>query len=146
NPLIISGLAYGIDIYSHRFSLENNLQTIGVMANGLDRIYPAAHQNTAFAMIAQGGLLTEEPFGTAPDAPRFPQRNRVIAGLSDVLIVVEAAEKGGALITAEIANSYDCEVFAVAGNIDRPYSKGCNKLIRNHKANIYTSIEDIEYI
>lgn len=146
NPLIISGLAYGIDIHSHRASLEAGLDTIGVMANGLDKIYPPAHKNTAFDMIEQGGLLTEGCFGTLPDPSRFPQRNRVIAGLSDVLIVVEAAKKGGALITANIANSYNCEVFAVPGNLDAASSEGCNKLIRNHQAHIYTSVKDIEYI
>ena len=146
NPLIISGLAYGIDIFAHRASLENGLDTIGVMANGLDKIYPAVHKNTAFEMSEQGGLLTEECFGTTPDAPRFPQRNRVIAGLSDVLIVVEAAPKGGALITADIASSYNCEVFAVPGNINSISSTGCNHLIRNQKAHIYTSIKDIEQI
>ncbi|PIY07844.1 MAG: DNA-protecting protein DprA [Flexibacter sp. CG_4_10_14_3_um_filter_32_15] len=146
NPLIVSGLAYGVDIFSHRASLENGLDTIGVMANGLDKIYPAVHKNTAFEMIDQGGLLTEECFGTTPDAPRFPQRNRVIAGLSDVLIVVEAAAKGGALITAHIANAYNCEVFAVPGNLNSASSAGCNRLIRNHHAHIYTAVEDIEYI
>ncbi len=146
NPLIVSGLAYGINIFAHRASLENGIDTIGVMANGLDKIYPAVHKNTAFEMSEQGGLLTEECFGTTPDAPRFPQRNRVIAGLSDVLIVVEATEKGGALITAHIANSYNCEVFAVAGNVNSGSSAGCNRLIRNKKAHIYTSVEDIEYV
>ena len=146
NPLIVSGLAYGIDIFSHRASLECGLDTVGVMANGLDKIYPPAHKNTAFDMIEQGGLLTEGCFGTMPDPTRFPQRNRVIAGLSDVLIVVEAAEKGGALITANIANSYNCEVFAVPGNLDVASSEGCNHLIRNHQAHIYTSVKDIEYI
>ena len=146
NPLIVSGLAYGIDIFSHRASLENGLDTVGVMANGLDKIYPAVHKNTAFEMSEQGGLLTEECFGITPDPPRFPQRNRVIAGLSDVLIVVEAAQKGGALITAHIANAYNCEVFAVPGNLNSVSSAGCNRLIRNHQAHIYTAVEDIEYI
>ncbi len=146
NPLIVSGLAYGIDIFSHKASLENGLDTVGVMANGLDKIYPAVHKNTAFEMAEQGGLLTEECFGTTPDAPRFPQRNRVIAGLSDVLIVVEAAAKGGALITAHIANAYGCEVFAVPGDLDSASSIGCNGLIQKNKAHIYTSVKDIEQV
>ena len=145
-PIIISGLAYGIDIQAHKSSLKNNLQTIGIMGSGMDVIYPASHKDTARKMVEQGGLMTENSFGTKPDAHNFPARNRIIAGLCDVLIVVEAAEKGGALITAEIANTYNKDVFAVPGSIGETYSEGCNKLIRTNKANIYTSIKDLEYI
>lgn len=143
-PLIVSGLAYGIDIQAHKQALKNNLPTIGVLGSGIDVIYPAVHKDTAKKMIPHGGLLSENPFGTKPDAHHFPARNRIIAGLCDALIVVEAAEKGGALITAEIANSYNKEVFAIPGSLGLTYSEGCNKLIRDNKATIYTSVEDIE--
>lgn len=146
DPLIVSGLAYGIDIQAHKQALKTNLPTIGVMGSGMDVIYPSVHKETAKKMINQGGLLTENHFGTKPDAHNFPARNRIIAGMCDALIVVEAAEKGGALITAEIANSYNKDVFAVPGSLGQTYSEGCNKLIRNNKATIYTSIKDLEYL
>jgi DNA processing protein len=145
-PLIISGLAFGIDIQAHKQALKADLHTLGIMGSGMDVIYPAAHKDTAKKMIELGGLLTENSFGTKPDAHNFPARNRIIAGLCDALIVVEAAEKGGALITAEIANTYNKDVFAVPGSIGETYSEGCNKLIKMNKANIYTSIKDVEYI
>jgi DNA processing protein len=144
--LIISGLAYGIDIQAHKQAIKNNLQTIGIMGSGMDIIYPSAHKDTAKKMIEQGGLLTENSFGAKPDAHNFPARNRIIAGMSDALIVVEAANKGGALITAEIANTYNKDVFAVPGSIGITYSEGCNKLIRTNKANLYSCIKDLEYI
>ena len=140
---VISGLAYGIDIAAHRASLANGLSTIGVMASGLDIIYPNVHQKTAGEMLVTGGLLTESPPGTKPDAHLFPARNRIIAGLSDAIVVVEAAAKGGALITAEYANNYHREVFAVPGQLNQTFSAGCNKLIRENKAQIYTSPKDI---
>ncbi|WP_461106970.1 DNA-processing protein DprA [Spirosoma koreense] len=140
---VISGLAYGIDIAAHRASLTLGLPTIGVMASGLDIIYPNVHQKTAQEMLVQGGLLTESPPGTKPDAHLFPARNRIIAGLSDVVVVVEAAAKGGALITAEYANNYHRDVFAVPGQLTQTFSAGCNKLIRENKAQIYTSPKDI---
>ena len=145
-PCIISGLAYGIDIQAHKQSLKHNLPTLGVLGSGIDVIYPAAHKETANKMLDHGGLLTENPFGTKPDAHNFPARNRIIAGMCDALIVVEAAEKGGALITAEIANSYNKDVFAFPGSIGQTYSDGCNKLIKTNKANLLTSVKDIEYI
>jgi len=144
--LVVSGLAYGIDITAHKAALENGLKTVGVMGTGIDVIYPAVHRDVAFRMQNAGGLLTEYPFGTKPDAPHFPSRNRIIAGMADAIIVSEAAETGGALITAEIANSYNRDVFAFPGNIGNKYSSGCNFLIRNHKAHILTSAKDIEYI
>ncbi len=140
---IISGLAYGIDIAAHRASLANSLPTLGVMASGLDVIYPNAHQKTAHEMRVLGGLLTESQPGTKPDAHLFPARNRIIAGLSDAVVVVEAAAKGGALITAEYANNYHRDVFAVPGQLNQTFSAGCNKLIRENKAQIYTSPKDL---
>ncbi len=143
NPLIVSGLAYGIDITAHRAALRHGLPTIGVMASGLNIIYPSAHKNTAREMLSQGGLLTENSFNTQPEAYKFPARNRIIAGMADVTIVIEAAEKGGALITADIAHSYDREVFAVPGNLTSPQSSGCNFLIKTSKAHMYTSVKDL---
>lgn len=141
--LIVSGLAYGIDIAAHRAALRVGLPTVGVMASGLDTIYPAVHRNDARAMVQQGGLLTEGPLGTRPDGPRFPARNRIIAGLSDAVVVVEAAEKGGALITANLANDYDREVFAAPGNLYHKYARGCHRLIKEHKAHLLTDCQDI---
>ncbi|MGF1639154.1 MAG: DNA-processing protein DprA [Cyclobacteriaceae bacterium] len=147
NPLVVSGLAYGIDIAAHKYSLDHNLATLGVMASGMDIIYPYNHKGTAADMCSNnGGLLTEYKMGTKPDAHNFPSRNRIIAAMADAIIVVEAADRGGALITAEIANSYSRDVFAVPGDVNRTYSKGCNQLIRNHKANILTGIKDLEYM
>lgn len=145
-PHIISGLAYGIDITAHRAALRTGLPTIGVMASGLDIVYPSAHKNTAQEMLAQGGLVCENPFGTQPEAFKFPARNRIIAGMADVVVVIEAAVKGGALITAEIAHSYDREVFAVPGHITSSQSAGCNKLIKATKAHLLESAKDIAYI
>jgi DNA processing protein len=145
HAMIVSGLAYGIDIHAHKQSLKNEMPTVAIMGSGMDVIYPAAHKETARHIVNHGALLTENHFGTQPDAHNFPARNRIIAGLCDALIVVEAAEKGGALITAEIANTYNKDVFAVPGSLGQVYSEGCNKLIRNNKAVIYTSIKDLEY-
>ncbi|GAB3938213.1 DNA-processing protein DprA [Larkinella terrae] len=142
-PLIISGLAYGIDIAAHRASLACGLPTIAVMASGVDIIYPYVHRKTAQEMLLLGGLLTENRPGVKPDARLFPARNRIIAGLSDAIVVVEAAAKGGALITAEYANNYHREVFAVPGHLNQTFSQGCNKLIRDNKAQIYTRPEDL---
>jgi DNA processing protein len=139
NVLIISGLAYGIDIAAHKACLKYGLPTIGVMASGLDFMYPSAHKRTAEQMCQNGGYMSEQSFGRKPDPRYFPARNRIIAGMSDVVIVVEAAAKGGALITAEYANNYHKDVFAVPGNIGNATSEGCNLLIKNNKAQIYTS-------
>ena len=142
-PMIISGLAYGIDVIAHRACLKSALPTIGVMASGPDIIYPPAHRTTAADMLQEGGLLTEHPFGTQPDAYNFPARNRIIAGLADAVVVVEAAAKGGALITAQLALDYDREVFAVPGSLMSEYSAGCHALIRKQQAHMYTSATDI---
>jgi DNA processing protein len=141
--LIISGLAYGIDIYAHKAALKYNLPTIGVLAHGLDRIYPPAHRNTAVEMLEHGGLLTDFLSGTNPDRPNFVKRNRIIAGISDCTVVVESAGKGGALITASIADSYNKDVFSIPGKINDPYSMGCNALIKYKKAVLITCAEDI---
>ena len=146
DPLIISGLAYGIDFLAHKEALKNSLSTVGILAHGLDRIYPAQHRPLAEKMVAGGGLLTEFMSGTVPDRENFPKRNRIIAGLADVTIVVEANIKGGALITAELANSYNRDVFAFPGRITDEYSSGCNHLIKTNRANLITNIADLEYI
>lgn len=146
NPLVISGLAYGIDITAHRAAIKHDLPTIGVMASGIDIIYPAVHKDTAFSMLNKGGLISELKIGTKPEAMHFPARNRIIAGMADAVIVIEAAKRGGALITAEIGNSYNKDVFAVPGNVGQPFSEGCNNLIKSHKANVLTTFKDIEYI
>ncbi|RAI84993.1 DNA-processing protein DprA [Algoriphagus yeomjeoni] len=142
-PAIISGLAYGIDIEAHRAALAVGLPTIAVMGSPIDRIYPAVHRKTAESILETGGLISEYAPGSTMVPGNFPARNRIIASLSDALIVVEAAEKGGALITAEIAYSYDKDVFAVPGNLQSQYSEGCNLLIKKMKANIYTGPNDI---
>ncbi len=144
--LIVSGLAYGIDIHAHKHAVKNNLPTVGVMGSGIDVIYPSAHKDTVKKMLDQGGIITEHPFGTKPDAHNFPARNRIVAGLSDAIIIVEAAERGGALITAEIGNSYNKDVFAFPGNIGQSTSDGCNSLIKANKAHLITSVKDLEYI
>jgi DNA processing protein len=144
--LIISGLAYGIDIHAHKQAVNHNLPTIGVMGSGMDVIYPSGHRDVALKMMENGGLLTEHPFGTQPDAHNFPARNRIVAGLSDAIIIVEAAEKGGALITADIANSYNKDVFAFPGNVKQSHSAGCNNLIKSNRAHLITSVRDLQYI
>jgi DNA processing protein len=146
NATIISGLAYGVDHLAHTQALRIGLPTIGVIAGGMDNIYPALHIKTANRMLYQGGIIAENEPEIVPEAHFFPERNRIIAGLSDGVIIVEAAKKGGALITAEFANNYNREVFAVPGQIGQYYSTGCNNLIKSHKASIYTSISDVEYI
>jgi DNA processing protein len=146
NILIVSGLAYGIDTYSHINALQNNLPTVAVLGHGLDCIYPTQNAALAKDMIGNGGLLTEYKSFTKIDASNFPARNRIVAALSDAVIVVEAAKKGGALITAEIANSYNRDVFAIPGKINDKYSEGCNNLIKNNKATIIHSADDLFYM
>jgi DNA processing protein len=142
--LVVSGLAYGIDIISHRAAMKVGLPTVGVMANSLETIYPYAHTHDAKKMLEHGGLLSEFPFGTKPDAPRFPSRNRIIAGMADCTIVVESTESGGSLISADIAHSYDREVMAVPGPITSETSEGTNQLIKSLKAVPYTKFKDLE--
>ena len=145
-PLIVSGLAYGIDTDAHTAALQYGLPTVAVLGHGLDRIYPAQNRNLARQIIAQGGaLLTEYPLGTAINAKNFPARNRIVAAMGDATVVVEAAEHGGALITANMASGYMREVFAVPGNLDSPYSAGCNNLITNNKAILVRTAGDIYF-
>lgn len=141
--LIISGLAYGIDICAHRCALQENLPTVGILAHGLDRIYPSAHRNTAIEMLKNGGLLSDFPSMTDPDRPNFLKRNRLIAGLADATIVIESAAKGGSLVTADIAFSYGRDVFTFPGRTTDIHSKGCNELIRQNKAGLITSAEEL---
>jgi DNA processing protein len=143
--VIISGLAYGIDITAHKAALSKNLPTIGVLANGFKTIYPSIHRSTAQAMLKNGGLLTDFLSDALPERNNFIKRNRIIAGLSDATLVVESGIKGGALITADIAGSYNRDVFAVPGRPDDQWSAGCNSLIKSNKAALTGSAEDIEY-
>jgi DNA processing protein len=141
--LIVSGLAYGIDAASHKAALKFGLPTVGVVGHGLDSIYPAEHFNLAQKMLDNGGLLTDFISGTKLAPENFPKRNRIIAGLSDAVIVVESKSAGGAIITADIAFSYSREVFAVPGRTEDTYSQGCNKLIRQNKAGLIQSADDL---
>ena len=143
--IIVSGLAYGIDIASHKAALSNNLKTIGVLAHGFKTTYPAIHASTARAMVNKGGLVTDFLSDALPERNNFLKRNRIIAGLADATLVVESGIKGGALITADIANSYNRDVFAVPGRPDDQWSAGCNSLIRNNKAFLTECSDDIEY-
>jgi DNA processing protein len=140
---IISGLAYGVDIHAHKVSLKMEMPTIGVTAHGLDRIYPSLHKSIADRMINHGGILTEYASGTIPDRENFPARNRIVAGMSDAVIVIESAERGGALITADLANDYNRDVFAFPGRINDRFSIGCNELIRQNKAMLTMSAKHI---
>jgi len=143
NTTIVSGLAYGVDICAHKAALDTGLPTIGVIGHGLDRIYPASHRPTAVKMVQEGALLTEYLSQTNPDKQNFVQRNRIIAGLCDAIVVVESGIKGGALITAEIANDYNRDVFAYPGRVTDEWSVGCNALIKNNKASLIESADDI---
>lgn len=140
--LVVSGLAYGIDVNAHRAALNYQFPTVGVLAHGLDRIYPPAHRQIAVEMLQQGGLLTEFMSQTIPDKHHFISRNRIVAGMSDATIVVESAAKGGSLITADIASSYHRDCFAFPGRATDEYSQGCNQLIRDNKAALIQSAED----
>ncbi len=144
--MIASGLAYGIDSCAHRHALRMEMPTVGVLGHGLDRIYPAENRNMAEKMIQNGGLLTEFLSETIPDRENFPKRNRIIAGISDATLVVESGRKGGAIITAEIAFSYNRDVFAVPGRVNDASSKGCNFLIKTNKAAMVESADDIAYL
>ncbi len=145
-PLIVSGLAYGIDICSHKAAIKNNLPTVGVLAHGLDRLYPAQHKSVANQMVEKGALLSDYKSRTNPDRENFPKRNRIVAGMSDLTIVIESSKKGGSLITAHIANDYNRDVFALPGRLGDSQSEGCNNLIKTNKAALIQSAKDIEYI
>ena len=140
--LIVSGLAYGVDINAHRQALANGLDTVGVLAHGLDYLYPTRHKQTANEMLTQGGLLTEFLTNTNADKLNFVRRNRIVAGISDACVLVESAAHGGGLITAAIARDYNRDVFAFPGPVGTPYSEGCNNLIRDHKAQLVASAAD----
>ncbi len=146
NPIIISGFALGADICAHLSALENNLQTVGVLAHGLNRIYPPSHKKYVRSMEENGGFLTEFWSDSIPDKENFVRRNRIVAGISDATIVIESAAKGGSLITANLANDYSREVFAVPGKTTDIYSQGCNHLIKTQRANLLTSAQDILYM
>ncbi len=141
--LVVSGLAHGVDIYAHKLAVDNNIPTVGVLAHGLDRIYPSVNTATAKRMVKNGGLLTDFLSGTNPDRENFPKRNRIVAGMADATIVVESKEEGGSLITADIANSYSRDVFAFPGRTDDACSRGCNNLIQQSKAALVQSASDI---
>jgi DNA processing protein len=143
--IIVSGLAYGIDIAAHKAALANKLQTIGVLAHGFKTTYPAIHASTARTMAENGGLLTDFLSDALPERNNFLKRNRIIAGLSDATLVVESGITGGALVTADIANSYNRDVFAVPGRPDDQWSAGCNSLIKTNKAMLTECADDIEY-
>jgi len=145
NPIIISGFAYGVDIVAHQAAMDTNLQTIGVLAHGLNQIYPKTHKKYVAKMEQNGGFLTEFWSNSNPDKENFVRRNRIVAGMSEATIVIESAEKGGSLITANLANDYNRDVFAVPGRITDKYSQGCNDLIKTQRANLLTSAADLVY-
>jgi DNA processing protein len=140
--LIVSGLAYGVDIHAHRYALENGYETVGVLAHGLDQIYPYRHKDTAEKMLRHGGLLTEFMTQTNADKPNFVRRNRIVAGMADCVVLVESGIKGGGLITAEIAQSYNRNVYAFPGSVYTEFSKGCNNLIRDNGAGLISNADD----
>ena len=144
DPLIISGLAFGIDVIAHKASLKNQLKTIGVMAHGLDILYPPQHSTLAKEMLqAGGGLLTEFISGTPPDKHNFPNRNRIVAGLCDVVVVIESGEKGGSMVTASLASGYNREVMAYPGRTIDNRSAGCNQLLQQQRAQLITGPSDL---
>lgn len=143
--MVVSGLAYGIDVATHKECLQHDIATVGVLGHGLDRLYPAAHKVVSQKMVLNGGLLSEYPTLTNPDRQNFPMRNRIIAGLADATVVVEASIKGGALITAEIANSYNRDVFAYPGRTNDVFSEGCNFLIKTNRAGLINNAHDLIY-
>ncbi|MGP1446515.1 MAG: DNA-processing protein DprA [Candidatus Limimorpha sp.] len=146
NVLVVSGLAYGVDAVAHRSSVKYGIPTVGVMGCGMQTVYPSDNRDLAEEMLQNGGLLTECMSGSQPDRENFPRRNRIIAGMSDAVVVVESALKGGSLITAELANSYNRDVFAYPGRVMDIYSQGCNHLIRINRANLMEDVANLRYI
>jgi DNA processing protein len=146
NPIIVSGFAYGVDIMAHQAAMDNNLQTIGVLAHGLNQIYPKTHKKYVSKMEENGGFLTEFWSTSNPEKENFVKRNRIVAGMSEATIVIESAEKGGSLITAIMANDYNRDVFAVPGRTSDKFSHGSNNLIKTQRANLMTSAADLIYI
>ncbi len=146
DPIIVSGFAYGTDITAHVAALEHNLQTIGVVAHGLNQIYPKTHKRYVSAIEKNGGFMTEFWSSSNPEKENFVKRNRIVAGISEATVVIESADKGGSLITANMANDYNRDVFAVPGRITDKYSQGCNNLIKSQRANLMTSAADLIYL
>lgn len=146
DPIIVSGFAYGVDIVAHQLALEYKLQTIGVVAHGLNQIYPKTHKKYVARVEENGGFMTEFWSTSNPDKENFVRRNRIVAGMSEATIVIESADRGGSLITANMANDYNRDVFAVPGRTSDKYSQGCNNLIKTQKANLLTSAADVVYI
>jgi DNA processing protein len=146
DPIIVSGFAYGVDIFAHQLAMEHDLQTIGVVAHGLNQIYPKTHKKYVAKVEQNGGFMTEFWSSSNPEKENFVRRNRIVAGISEATIVIESAERGGSLITANIANDYNRDVFAVPGRTTDKYSQGCNNLIKTQKANVLTSAADLVYI
>ena len=146
NPVIVSGFAYGVDIVAHQAAMQNNLQTIGVLAHGLNQIYPKTHKKYVSQMEQNGGFMTEFWSTSNPERENFIKRNRIVAGMCEATIVIESAEKGGSLITATLANDYNRDVFAVPGRISDKFSQGCNNLIKTQRAHLLNSAADLIYI
>ena len=147
NVMIVSGLAYGVDTAAHKASLKNGIPTVGVMGSGMQQVYPAVNKKLASDMIEQGGgVLTEYMSGTEPDREHFPRRNRIIAGMADAVVVIESALKGGSLITADLGNAYNRDVFAYPGRVMDLYSQGCNYLIRTNRAHLMESVVNLRYV
>jgi DNA processing protein len=146
NPIIVSGFAYGVDIVAHQAAMDHNLQTIGVVAHGLNQIYPKVHKKYVSKVEQNGGFMTEFWSDSNPDKENFVRRNRIVAGMAEATIVIESAEKGGSLITANLANDYNRDVFAVPGRVSDKYSQGCNNLIKTQRAHLLSSAADILYI
>lgn len=142
--LVVSGLAYGIDVAVHKACLKHEIATVAVLAHGLDRLYPSLHKSVAQKMLSQGGLVSDFLSGTDIERQNFLQRNRIVAGLADVTIIVESAEKGGALVTADIADSYNRDVCAFPGRATDNWSRGCNKLIKSNAATMIEGLDDLE--
>ncbi|MGH2665325.1 DNA-processing protein DprA [Flavobacterium sp.] len=146
DPVIVSGFAYGVDIAAHQVAMENNLQTIGVLAHGLNQIYPKMHKKYMSKMEQNGGFMTDFWSTSNPDRENFIKRNRIVAGISEATIVIESADKGGSLITANMANDYNRDVFAVPGRTSDKYSQGCNDLIKSQRAHLLTGAGDLIYM
>jgi DNA processing protein len=146
DPVIVSGFAYGVDIVAHQVAMDFNLQTVGVLAHGLNQIYPRTHKKYMARMEEKGGFITEFWSDSNPDKEKFVRRNRIVAGMAEATIVIESADKGGSLITANMANDYNRDVFAVPGRVTDKYSQGCNNLIKTQKANVLTSAADLIYM
>lgn len=143
NPIIVSGFAYGVDICAHKAAIKNNIETVAVMAHGLGQIYPKVHKKYVHQVLEKGGFITDFWYHEESLREHFLKRNRIVAGISDALVIIESAEKGGSLVTAEIANSYNKDVFALPGRATDAFSKGCNNLIKNNKAQLLTNASDI---